>query len=124
MVQFDEQKLAIIYEPKCEMINSQELCIFKSMKKTDSIHNIHRDVMQMFECIEDLNRLGIIHRNIHPQHFMRRLDNGEIVLVDFGSAIFLPESSESSYLEECLYFEGSLEFAAIEILLSVVVPET
>ena len=84
----------------------------------------------MFHCVEELHKLGIIHRDINPQHFMKQLNTNQIVLIDFGTAIFLPELPESkiaklntSDLNEtnfCGKFRGSIEFAALEILHSIV----
>lgn len=116
MEHFNEETLTIIYKPKCQPIEiNKETNINKLFKNMDkSLENSRKIIMQMFECIEDLRKLGIIHRDIKPEHFMKRIDTNEIVLIDFGTAIFLPET------DFCGDFHGSIEFAAFEILRSIV----
>lgn len=48
---------------------------------------------QMFDCIRELRNIGIIHRDITPDHFLSAKasssdDTGKIFLVSFSSAIY------------------------------------
>lgn len=115
MEQFNEETLTVIFQPKCQPIEiNQETNIYKIMKKMNGTEKSRKIVMQMFECIEEIRKLNIIHRDIKPEHFMKRFDTNEIVLIDFGTAIFLPEA------DFCGDFRGTIEFAAFEILRSIV----
>lgn len=116
MEQFNEETLTVIFQPKCQPIEiNKETNINKIMKNMNgSIEKSRKIVMQMFECIEEIRKLDIIHRDIKPEHFMKRFDTNEIVLIDFGTAIFLPQT------DFCGDFRGTIEFAAFEILRSIV----
>ena len=81
MVQIEEEESTIIYTPQCQMIKYSEMIISNAALNPDKIESIRKDVMQMFDCIEELQKLGIIHRDITPSHFMKRSDTEEIILM-------------------------------------------
>lgn len=108
----DENQNIIIYSPFCTKL---DYLLTKS------------DVVQMLECLAELVRLGIVHRDLSPAHFMRAKNadgtDGRIVLIDFGAAVFVePQDAPlniSTLQEENWHkktYRGSLEFAADEIL--------
>lgn len=68
----------------------------------------------MFNCVLELKRLSIIHRDLTPYHFLTTTSSSDepiIFLIDFGSAIFRENIQESD-----INYRGSVRFAATEIL--------
>lgn len=73
----------------------------------------------ILECVKELHELDIIHRDLTPNHFMKH-PNGEVILIDFGSAYFINskqelDTSKDDITKFCRY-NGSIEFAADQIL--------
>ena len=67
--------------------------------------------LSMFECLEQLHRIGGVHRDLSPHNFVTF--NGRVVLIDFGTIRFLDEAINSNSFSS---YEGSIEFAAKDIL--------
>ena len=56
-------------------------------------------MLTSINVIEQLHQENILHRNIHPRHFMRKKNN-QLVLIDFSSAIKTKGHKDSSVLTE------------------------
>lgn len=64
--------------------------------------------MSMFECLEQLHKIGAVHRDLSPQNFVT-FEN-RLILIDFGTVLFLNK------LKFSYDYEGTIEFAARDIL--------
>lgn len=100
------EDLTIVYCPHCEPLLQR--------------HLTREDVLGILSCLKELQRLGVIHRDLSNQHFMRGPDK-KIILIDFGSAIFTDskvELNKSTNAADKVFhtFQGSIEFAADDIL--------
>lgn len=71
-------------------------------------------IIQATGAIDSLHKLGFVHNDIKPEHFMRKSD-GTIVLIDFGNAtkvgvrpkhtsVFMAKEAYASPLKESDYF--------------------
>ena len=80
---------------------------------------------QMLSCLSLLQKNGIIHRDLSPNHFLVRNENGkdQVFIIDFGSAYLAPLNSHTEDMNNSKnaegnldIFKGSIQFAALEIL--------
>jgi serine/threonine protein kinase len=107
----DAEKLTIIYTPRGK--------------------RLHRPITRqqfdkMFDCIRELHKNGIIHRDISTGHFLSTkssLDDTEkIFLIDFGSASSNEKEKETNSFGKVFYREyrvrylGTVLYASNEIL--------
>lgn len=107
------EKLTIIYTPRGQ--------------------RLHRPITReqfdkMFDCIRELRKNGIIHRDISTGHFLSTksslddTDTEKIFLIDFGSASSNEKVKETNSFGEVFYREyrvrylGTVLYAANEIL--------
>ena len=68
--------------------------------------------IEAVQTLEQIHSIGVIHRDIKPEHFLYR--NGKWVLIDFGFATFsLPSSSSSTLTRE--YIIGTPNYISIPI---------
>lgn len=100
-----ENDQAIIYTPHCHKLE------YPLSKK---------EIFGIFDSIAELQKFGIVHRDLSPNHFMKHPTNGAVVLIDFGCAHFIdlnPKLDTSNHDTTPFYsFNGSIEFAAHSIL--------
>lgn len=104
-----ENDLTIVYSPRCQSLKQRQIT--------------KEDVLGIFACVKELFRLGVIHRDLSFNHFMKSVESDEIILVDFGSAILKDPTvslnlNQSNWEKDAAFcqYQGSIEFAAAEIL--------
>ena len=83
-------------------------------------------VTQMFGCLQTLQTYGVIHRDLSPSHFLKKVvDDQEVVfIIDFGCAYLAPQKGSITNMNESnndkdvkmTNYKGSIQFAALEIL--------
>lgn len=110
----NDQQLAIVYTPRGIPLKNQSIT--------------KEQFEKMFKCLRSLFENGIIHRDLTPHHFLienSSSGNENIFLIDFGSAILIDKTLNNSNLEDELEsshpayrinYQGSIRFAANEIL--------
>ena len=86
-------------------------------------------VSQMFDCLETLQRYGVIHRDLSPNHFLKRMVDGKenVFVIDFGAAFLIPPENSATDLNESdnrqaelTNYRGSIQFAALDILQNLI----
>jgi serine/threonine protein kinase len=106
MVKCQENDMTIVYSPRCKPL----------------VQFTKKDLFGMYECLKELLKVGVIHRDLSYNHFMKSMDNDEIVLIDFGCALIMPQPNltlnHSNLGDDNTFYtyQGSIEFAALEVL--------
>lgn len=88
------------------------------------------ETMGIFDCLNELYDMGIVHRDLSNNHFMKTPE-GNVALIDFGSSVILDDdkrclnlnNSNLSPDDKFRHFHGSVEFAAKQILMHLAYPE-
>lgn len=112
----NRKKLSIVYTPRGQPLQRQLT---------------RKQFEKMFDCVRVLVDLGIIHRDITPNHFLSaKTSSGieNIFLIDFGSATFIEggDLNSSELVDQNVQqdakhvYQGSVGFAATSILDSLV----
>jgi serine/threonine protein kinase len=97
-VNYDRRSLSIIYHP-----------FGRPMDKTAWY------ALEMCRCVAVLRKLGIVHRDIRPTHFLNiSLSSNKpyLMLIDFGFAYVIPSTQK----QELVPFNGSSHFCPTHIL--------
>lgn len=112
-VLFQENRLAIVLEPLGRPVRSEKLT--------------NERIKQMFTCVQELHKNGVIHRDLSPAHFYIHTEKNLeefVFVIDLGSAIFMEEENRKKALHEsdikadpdAKNYAGSVQFAADDIL--------
>ena len=77
-------------------------------------------IKDMFSCVAGLRRLGIVHRDLTPRHFLRSDTDAHsashgLFLIDFGFSLLLPLNKDDCR-DLLVEFCGSTYFAPISLL--------
>ena len=111
-IEFIDEKMAIVLSPLGRQLKREKLT--------------KNRVKSIFSCVRDLQKNGIIHRDIRPSHFYISRENSAqeyVFLIDLGSAYFMDEDQKKRQLnnsdlipDDIITYAGSIQFAANEIL--------
>lgn len=96
-VAVEEKELAIVYSRTGERL--------KDLTKSDT--------MQVLECVKELQKFNIIHRDLSIVHFLKCPKTKKVFLIDFGTAVI---TKSVDWLMYIVCYEGSVEFASMDIL--------
>jgi serine/threonine protein kinase len=94
-----------------EFIDGQNL---KTELETNGLFSpaqVRELLMSMLSILEYIHRLGFIHRDIKPENIIRRTDNQQLYLVDFGAAKIATTTAQSQLAGTKI---GTPEFMAPE----------
>jgi serine/threonine protein kinase len=69
-----------------EFIDGENLKTELEINGVFSIAQVRELLMAMLPTLEYIHKLGFIHRDIKPENIIRRADNQQLYLVDFGAA--------------------------------------
>ncbi len=53
-------------------------------------------LLELLPLLDYIHTHGVVHRDIKPNHLIRRRHNNQLVLIDFGAACLLPESAATA----------------------------
>lgn len=110
------------------MIQDDQIIVYQPFCKQIVEHLTKDDTMQMIDIVKEIHSIGVIHRDINPNHFMRCPTTNKIVLIDFGCAYIMKDDQVDSEIntsnlhdenlhdENTVCFQGSIEFGPQEIL--------
>jgi WD40 repeat protein len=94
-----------------EFIDGQNLKIELELNGVFSLAQIRELLLAMLPILEYIHKLGFIHRDIKPENIIRRADNRQLYLVDFGAAKIAMTTEQSQLAGTKI---GTPEFMAPE----------
>jgi serine/threonine protein kinase len=94
-----------------EFIDGQNLKAELEKNGLFSPAQVRELLMSMLSILEYVHRLGFIHRDIKPENIIRRTDNQQLYLVDFGAAKIATTAAQSQLAGTKI---GTPEFMAPE----------
>lgn len=103
----DHRLKTIVYTPVGEEIKDGELS--------------REDALSMIDSLQQLNSIGVIHRNLVPKHFLKCPKTQKLFIIDYGWIYLIDESDRDEvcmckHLEKCHEYQGTVQFAPIEVL--------
>jgi len=94
-----------------EFIDGQNLKTELELNGVFSLAQIRELLLAMLPILEYIHKLGFIHRDIKPENIIRRADNRQLYLVDFGAAKIAMTTEQSQLAGTKI---GTPEFMAPE----------